>query len=168
MYLQITSYIEESNNIKKKFNIEEENEFIESLPKNFKKHYQNESNKSIFQQVYFFRNLAEKALQSLAESIEITITHPEEVIVSMENYLSLKILKQGSVGYCTSKPGCIYNGVAVDTVNIGETDSPFLIGLSFFLNSKPIYDVKSLEYSVTYTLTYDELIASLKKSQGDY
>ena len=77
LYLKVASYIEESNNIKKKFNIEEENNFIESLPRNFKKHYQSESNKSIFQHVYFFHNLAEKALQALAESIEIAITHPE-------------------------------------------------------------------------------------------
>jgi hypothetical protein len=48
LFLKVTNYIEESNNIKKKFNIEEENKFVETLPRIFKKDYLSQSNKSIF------------------------------------------------------------------------------------------------------------------------
>ena len=66
LFLKVSNYIEESNNIKKNFNIEEENKFIQALPAIFKKDYLNESNKSIFNNIVFFRNLAEKAVQSLS------------------------------------------------------------------------------------------------------
>ena len=63
---RISNYIDESVNIRKKFNIEEEKTFVESLPSTMKKDYLKESNKSIFQELPFFSGLVDKTLHSLA------------------------------------------------------------------------------------------------------
>lgn len=66
---RINNFIEESVNIKKKFNIEEENCFVNKLPTGFKKEFLKESNKAIFQNIIFFSSLVEKTLYALAEKI---------------------------------------------------------------------------------------------------
>ena len=63
---RISNYIDESVNIKKKFNIEEEKTFVKSLPSTMKKDYLKESNKSIFQELPFFSSLVDKTLFNLA------------------------------------------------------------------------------------------------------
>jgi potassium voltage-gated channel Eag-related subfamily H protein 5 len=166
--LRIGNYIEESNNIKKKFNIEEENRFIDALPRIFKKDYLKEANKSIFQKIFFFTNLADKAVQALAESIEVSITHPEELIINVETYMSLKILKEGRMGYCCRKLGSKYNGYVIDQISVAEGEAPFLLGVEFITHRRPTFEIKAMEYSIIYGLAYDRLIQSLRKSRGDY
>lgn len=63
---RISNYIEESANIRKKFNIEEEHTFIKNLPSTMRKEYLKESNKSIFQELPFFANLIDKTLYRFA------------------------------------------------------------------------------------------------------
>ena len=86
----------------------------------------------------------------------------------MDNYHSLRILKQGSIGFICQKGGCTYNGSVVDKVTVEETDIPVLMSVAFLQGRRPSYNVKSLEYCVTYGLSNEQLIASLKKSKGDY
>lgn len=74
---KINNYIEESVNIKKKFNIEEESIFVEKLPAGFKREFLKESNKVIFQNLVFFKSLVEKTLYNFAEKIQMHICHPE-------------------------------------------------------------------------------------------
>lgn len=63
---RVNNYIEESSNIKKKFNYEEESYFVEKLPKGLKTEFLKESNKKIFQNLPFFKNLMEKTLFTFA------------------------------------------------------------------------------------------------------
>ena len=63
---RISNYIDESVNIRKQFNIEEEKSFVESLPTNMKKDYLRESNKSIFQHLPFFTGLVNKTIFKLS------------------------------------------------------------------------------------------------------
>lgn len=55
--LKIHNYIEESTNIKKKFNFEEESKFISTLPTELKADFLKESNKKIFQNLVFLKSL---------------------------------------------------------------------------------------------------------------
>lgn len=73
---RISNYIEESVNIKKKFNVEEEQSFIQSLPQTMKKEYLKESNKSVFHALPFFSSLVDKTIYGFAEKIEMMISHP--------------------------------------------------------------------------------------------
>jgi hypothetical protein len=107
-------------------------------------------------------------VQALAESIEVNITHPEELIVNTENYMNLKILKEGRMGYCCRKLGSAYNGHVIDQISVLEGESPFLLGVEFITHRKPNFEIKSMEYSVIYGLVYDRLIQSMRKSRGDY
>jgi hypothetical protein len=54
---KINHYIEESVNIRKKFNLEEENHFLQKLPVDLKKEYLKESNRTIFYSLVFFGGL---------------------------------------------------------------------------------------------------------------
>jgi hypothetical protein len=82
--------------------------------------------------------------------------------------MNLKILKEGTIGYSLKKNGCNYNGKTIDKVHVEVGGNPFLIGLNFITFKKPNYEVKSLVYSINYSLSYDRLIASMQKSRGDY
>lgn len=66
---KITNYIEESINMKKKFDFEEEYKFIANLPKYLKYDFLKETNKTVFSQLPFFRFMVEKTVYSLAEKI---------------------------------------------------------------------------------------------------
>jgi hypothetical protein len=74
--LKIHNYIEESTNIKKKFNFEEESKFISTLPTELKADFLKESNKKIFENLVFLKNLTEKTLLAMAEVIQMKICHP--------------------------------------------------------------------------------------------
>lgn len=63
---KINHYIEESVNIRKKFNLEEENHFLHKLPVDLKKEYLKESNRTIFYSLVFFGGLVEKTLYGIA------------------------------------------------------------------------------------------------------
>jgi hypothetical protein len=79
--LKINNYIEESSIIKNNFNFEENKNFIESLPHSLKVDFLRESHKKVFNVLPFFRNLTQNTLVKLAESLEMMITHPDQVIL---------------------------------------------------------------------------------------
>ena len=60
-----------------------------------KKDYLKESNKSIFQELPFFSSLIDKTLYNLAEKIEMTISHPEQVLRRKDDDYNLLILREG-------------------------------------------------------------------------
>ena len=43
-----------------------------------------------------------------------------------------------------------------------------VLGLEFLVRRRAVYEIKSLEYSVIYSLGYEELIGILKESHLDY
>ena len=90
------------------------------------------------------------------------------MILTKENFLTLCILKEGSIGYCCRKMGCDFNGEVVERVEVKSGQNPFLMGLEFLHLRPPNYEIKSLEYSFTYNLPYEGLVGSLMKSCGDY
>jgi hypothetical protein len=115
---RISNYIEESVNIRKKFNIEEERHFISSLPATMKKDYLKESNKSIFQELPFFGSLIDKTLYNFAEKIEMTISHPEQLLRKIDDEYNLLILRDGEVGYTVKRRNCDFNGMVIDKVKV--------------------------------------------------
>ena len=96
---KINHYIEESVNIRKKFNLEEENNFLQKLPSDLKKEYLKESNRSIFYHLTFFGNLVDKTLYAFAEHIEMSISHPEQTLRRLDDEYNLLILRQGEIGF---------------------------------------------------------------------
>lgn len=72
------------------------------------------------------------------------------------------------MGYCCRKLGSVYNGHVIDYISVQKGGAPFLLGLEFITHRRPSYEIKSLEYSIIYGLTYERLIQSLRKSRGDY
>jgi len=126
---KISNYIDESVNIKKNFNIAEEKLFLENLPSDLKKEYLKESNKAIFENLTFFKNLMNKTLYSLAEKIEVNICHPEEIFKKIEDTFNLYILRSGEVALTTKKGGSDFNNFVIDTKKMGENEKPFLLGL---------------------------------------
>lgn len=59
---KINNYIEESSNIKKKFNYEEDRDFLKELPENLRTTYLKEANKEILNKLVFFKSLLDKTL----------------------------------------------------------------------------------------------------------
>lgn len=60
----------------------------------------------------------EKTLFSLAEKIEMKITHPEEVILTQERNFDVFILKNGEIGYISRKSKRKYNKYVFDRIEI--------------------------------------------------
>lgn len=116
-------------NIKKKFNIEEEHSFIQSLPITMKKEYLKESNKSIFHTLPFFSSLVDKTLYNFAEKIEMTISHPEQILRRIDDEFNLLILREGEIGYTVKRRSCDFNEMVIDKVKIKNNERPFILGL---------------------------------------
>lgn len=51
--------------------------FIANLPKYLKYDFLKETNKTVFNQIPFFRFMMEKTVYNLAEKIEMLMSHPE-------------------------------------------------------------------------------------------
>lgn len=58
--------------------------------------------------------------------------------------------------------------MAIDRVKVCNNERPFILGLEFLTRQRPNYEIKSCEYSVVYSLSYEDLIGILKDSQMDY
>lgn len=126
---RINNYIEESVNIRKKFNLEEENAFISILPVNLRKDYLQESNRSIFHELTFFGNLVDRTLVSFAEKIEMHISHPEQTLRHINDDYNLFILRQGEIGYVTKRRNCKFNDMIIDRLKVQSNQKPSLLGL---------------------------------------
>jgi hypothetical protein len=165
---KINSYIEEHVNIKKLFNIEEEMQFVEKLPTAYKVEYTKEANKVVFQDLMFFSHMMEKTLISLAEKLEKRITHPEEIILGSEQNLNLLILKNGEVGYISRKGGRSFSNIIIDRLEVSIDKHPFLLHTNFITKGKCPYAIKSIVYSVIYSLDYESLVNILRESNLDF
>lgn len=93
------------------------------------KDYLKESNKSIFQELPFFSGLIDKTLASFAEKIEMTISHPEQILRRKDDEYNLLILREGEIGYTVKKNSCNFNNLVIDRVRINKNDRPFILGL---------------------------------------
>lgn len=56
----------------------------------------------------------------MAESIEVKIAHPEQIIFRSEDDPKYLILKEGKVGYCTKLSGSDYSGTLIDKIKINK------------------------------------------------
>lgn len=83
------------------------------------------------------------------------ISHPEQLLRKIDDGFNLLILREGSVGFTAKKRNCGFNDVVIDRVKISSNQKPFILGLEFLTRSQPIYETKSLEYSVIYSLPYE-------------
>ena len=52
--------------------------------------------------------------------------------------------------------------MAIDKVKVENNDKPFVLGLEFLTRERPTYEIKSLEYSVIYSLFYEDLLSILR------
>ena len=109
-----------------------------------------------------------RTLYSLAEKIEMTISHPEQILRRIDDDFNLLILREGEVGYTVKRRGCNFNDMVIDKAKVKVNESPFILGLEFITRSRPLYETKSLSYSVIYSLPYEDLLSILRESQMDY
>jgi len=58
----------------------------------------------------------EKTLYSFAEHMETKISHPQEVIRSIDDDFDLLILRKGHIGYACNRPGSSLDQQIVDMI----------------------------------------------------
>lgn len=112
----------------------------------------------------------EKTLLNLAESIEVKIAHPEQIIFRPEDDPKYLILKEGKVGYCTKLSGSDYNGTLIDKIKINKKENPMILYLGFLAENarNPKYKIKSLHYSMIYFISLGHLLEIMKNSATDF
>lgn len=91
---------------------------IGSLPTTMKKEYLKECNKSIFHSLPFFSSLVDKTLYHFAEKIEMTISHPEQLLRRIDDEYNLLILREGEIGYTVKARNCAFNEMVIDKVKV--------------------------------------------------
>jgi hypothetical protein len=50
--------------------------------------------------------------------IEMTISHPEQLLRKIDDDYNLLILREGEIGYCVKRQGCNFNGMIIDKVKV--------------------------------------------------
>jgi hypothetical protein len=73
--------------------------------------------------------LIDKTLYALAESIEMSISHPEQTLRRLEDDYNLLILRQGEIGFTSKRRNCGFNDMIIDRVKVTDMKKPFLLGL---------------------------------------
>ena len=96
----------------------------------------------------------ERTLFSFAEKIEMHICHPGEIIQHIEDPHNLMILKGGEIGLVCKKAGCDFNQTVINKLKRNSIEEPFLISLGFIRQTRPIFEIQSLEYSILYFLDH--------------
>ena len=71
----------------------------------------------------------DKTLYKLAEKIEMSITHPQQILRQKDDEFNLLVLREGEVGFTVKKNSCSFNGKIVDTIKVNKNDKPFILGL---------------------------------------
>ena len=53
-------------------------------------------------------------------------------------------------------------------MKVTKQSEPVLVSLGFIRHFRPLYEIKSLEYSILYFLDHDDILSILKGSDMDY
>ena len=116
----------------------------------------------------FLQTLTESTLLQLAERIEMSITHPEQIIEKKNDQPRILILKQGSVAFCTRMRDSNFNNTVIDTIEVKEGGQPMLLSFEF-INPLKIknYQLNSKEYSILYTMEEETFKEILKLKESD-
>jgi hypothetical protein len=141
---------------------------MEELPVALKTSYLREANRTILKQLVFFRTLLEHTLCNFAEHIESKIAHPQEIVRAIDDDFNLVILKFGKIGYACKKQGFAFNEEITDLIKVEEGGAPYLTSLDFISKQRPLYEIKSLQFSVILMLPYNKFIEIFKTSNMDY
>ncbi len=88
------------------------------MPTELKADFLKESNKKIFENLVFFKNLTEKTLLAMAEVIQMKICHPEEIIKKRGELSGITILKQGKIAFCTKLMGSTWSNISIDKATV--------------------------------------------------
>ena len=99
----------------------------------------------------------EKTIYNLAEKIEMLMSHPEEIIRNKTDDFNLWILRSGEVGLIYQRPGADCNGDIIDKIVVKDNE-PFILSLNFITKKQLPYEIKSLQYSSFYYLSFQKLI----------
>jgi hypothetical protein len=62
------------------------------------------------------------------------------------------------------KGGCWFNSTVINKLAVEGAEEPALISLGFIHQNRPIYEIKSIGYSVLYFLDYEKVLTILKES----
>jgi hypothetical protein len=122
----------------------------------------------VLKKLVFFRGLLDRTLCNFAEHIETRISHPQEIIRAIDDDFNLIILRKGQIGYVCKRNGCGFNDEIVDLISVGRDETPFLTSLDFISKQRPLYEIKSLQFSVLFTLQYSRFIEIFRTSDMDY
>ena len=98
------NFINESIDMRRKYNIEEEEKLLSSFPQSILEEFRKETNISIFHDIPFFKHLSNKYLQELAVTIERRLAHPEEIILNFKKIPNIVIISGGQISL---NPNCL-------------------------------------------------------------
>jgi len=90
------------------------------------------------------------------------------VIRTAEDDFNLIILRKGQIGYTCKLSGSIFNEEIADLITVKERETPFLTSLDFISKQRPLYEIKSLSFSVLLSLAYEHFIEVFRQSDLDY
>ena len=100
---KVENYINESVEVKKKFNIEEENGLVAHLPSGLRKQVRGERNFNLLRGLTFFGELLKSSIFNIADKMERQIYTPNEVIKKRDSLFEVCILEVGEIGYVAKK-----------------------------------------------------------------
>jgi hypothetical protein len=67
-------------------------------------------------------------------------------------------MKEGKIGLSTKLSGSAFSSTTVQTIEIKGSEGPFLLSLNIISNDRPIYEMKSEEYSILYYLDREKTL----------
>ena len=80
----------------------------------------------------------------------------------MNDDYNLMILKSGSLGFVTKRQNSEMQSFVMDVLKLKDCDRPVLVNLDFIPRKRSNYEIKSMQYSVFYFLSYEKFVEVLR------
>jgi hypothetical protein len=114
------NYIKEETDMRRNFNITEEEKFISNLPHSFQADLLKQMNRHIWNGMKFFQNLSEDSLLKLSIAIEKKLAHPEEIVHHKDDNINILVFNGGGFGYAFNRGNSSNNGKIMQHVKVSS------------------------------------------------
>ena len=164
---KLKNYLIESTEMKRLYNLEEEEKLTTSLPETLSEELKRESNSGMLQSIPFLRSINRKYLSELAILINRKLSHPEEILMSHGKVPELVIVSNGQVSFNMHCPGRKSHGKEIERKKVSSGEY-IILSLDFLQNKGLPFQIKSCDYATVYHLDIETFEKVIKTSPENY
>ena len=114
------TFINESINMKRNYNIEEEEKLLGSLPSSILEDYRKQTNTKILKEIPLLKLMSKRYLQEISTIVERKLAHPEQILINKNKIPEILIAQGGQMSLCANLPGSKIHGKSMQKLKLNK------------------------------------------------